>query len=95
MQLDFQSDKLVIIPQDERDALFFDHVLNTGSGKLFIRVGRHEGKWSELPCIEISRFVHSGAYRKDEGYQQNPNSFPGVYSKPVYPPQTRQNLGED
>lgn len=71
MLIEFNEDKMVIIPEDVRDALYLENVLNIEAGKLFIRVGKHEGKWAELPCIEISKYVERERPQGGDRYNGN------------------------
>lgn len=56
MRIEFGDASMCIIPEDFRDELYLDQVLNIKSKKIFVRVKKCYGQHSDFLGIELKEF---------------------------------------
>jgi len=56
MKIKYVNNQIELLEEDARDKIFLEQCLNIKSGKLFLTVGKKEGKWEDFHKITISKF---------------------------------------
>jgi len=84
MKIEYKTDRMLIVAEDERDRVFLEEVLKIRTGKIFTRVKKDSGMFGDSYEIELTEF-------DEEIYEQHSKHFRG--SSEVSRGNTRGNAG--